>query len=34
VTLLAYAAQELRRHRIRLVLAGPVGFVSPQQRPG
>jgi len=34
VTLLAFAAQELRRHRIRLVLAGPVGFVSPQQRPG
>jgi hypothetical protein len=34
VGFLAYAAQELRRHRIRLVLAGPVGFVSPQQRPG
>jgi hypothetical protein len=34
LVLLAYAAQELRRHRIRLVLSGPVGFVSPQQRPG
>jgi hypothetical protein len=31
---LAYAAQELRRHRFSLVLAGPVGIVSPQQRPG
>ena len=31
---LAYAAQELRRHRFHLVLAGPVGIVSPQQRPG
>jgi ABC-type enterochelin transport system permease subunit len=31
---LAYAAHELRRHRFRLVLAGPVGIVSPQQRPG
>jgi hypothetical protein len=31
---LAYTFQDLRRHRIRLVLGGPVGFVSPQQRPG
>jgi hypothetical protein len=31
---LAYAAQELRRHRFRLVLVDPVGLVSPQQRPG
>jgi len=34
IGLLAYTAQEVRRHRIRLVLSGPVGFVSPQQRPG
>jgi hypothetical protein len=34
VGLLAYTLQELRRHRSRLVLTGPVGFVSPQQRPG
>jgi len=34
VALLAYPVQELRRHRFRLVLAGPVGVVFPQQRPG
>ncbi|HEX7300629.1 MAG TPA: hypothetical protein VF257_16645 [Solirubrobacteraceae bacterium] len=34
VGLLAYSARELRRHRFRLVLCGPVGVVSPQQRPG
>ncbi|HEX5925365.1 MAG TPA: hypothetical protein VFY45_16155 [Baekduia sp.] len=31
---LAYAAQELRRHRLRFVVLEPIGFVSPQQRPG
>jgi hypothetical protein len=34
IGLLAYTALEFRRHRFRLVLLGPVGFVSPQQRPG
>jgi hypothetical protein len=34
VGLLAYTAREIRRHRFRLVLSGPGGFVSPQQRPG
>jgi hypothetical protein len=34
VGLLAYPVQELRRHRFRLVVAGPVGVVFPQQRPG
>jgi hypothetical protein len=31
---LAYAAQELRRHRFRLVVVDLDGIVSPQQRPG
>jgi hypothetical protein len=34
VAALAYAAQELRRHRLRFVVLEPIGFVSPQQRPG
>jgi hypothetical protein len=34
IGLLAVTARELRRHRFRLVLWGPVGVVSPQQRPG
>jgi hypothetical protein len=29
-----YAAQDLRRNRARLLLAGPAGVPSPQQRPG
>jgi hypothetical protein len=32
--LLAPIGQELRRHRVRPVLAGSVGVVSPLQRPG
>jgi hypothetical protein len=31
---LMYAARDLRRHRGRLLLAGPAGVPSPQQRPG
>jgi hypothetical protein len=34
VVLLALVGQELRRHRVRPVLAGPVGVVSLLQRPG
>jgi hypothetical protein len=34
VALLAYAAQEFRRHGHRCLLLAPVGFASPQQRPG
>ena len=34
VGLLVYSAQELRRHRVRPVLSGPVGVVSLLQRPG
>jgi hypothetical protein len=34
IALLAYAARDLRRHRHRFVLLEPVGFASPQQRPG
>jgi hypothetical protein len=32
--LLALIGLELRRHRVRPVLAGPVGVVFPLQRPG
>jgi hypothetical protein len=31
---LLYAARDLRRHRGHLLLAGPAGVPSPQQRPG
>jgi hypothetical protein len=31
---LLYAARDLRRHRGQLLLAGPAGVPSPQQRPG
>jgi hypothetical protein len=34
VVLLALVGRELRRHRLRPVLAGPVGVVSLLQRPG
>jgi hypothetical protein len=34
VVLLALVGRELRRHRVRPVLAGPVGVVSLLQRPG
>jgi len=34
VAVLADAARELRRHRLRFVVLEPIGFVSPQQRPG
>jgi hypothetical protein len=34
VGLAAYTAQQLRRHRRRFVLLKPIGFVTPQQRPG
>jgi hypothetical protein len=34
IVLLALASQQLRRNRIRPVLAGPVGVVSLLQRPG
>jgi hypothetical protein len=34
VVLLALVGRELRRHRLRPVLAGPVGVVSLPQRPG
>jgi hypothetical protein len=34
LVLLALVGRELRRHRVRPVLAGPVGVVSLLQRPG
>jgi hypothetical protein len=34
VGFIALAYRELRRHRFRLVLAGPVGVVDLLQRPG